>query len=71
MDESAKKLKVTGRGESTSINMGLSWEHPKSLHEIVDGLHNYEAIVFMYRYVSVGLRPTLNIPTPGVRGWDD
>ena len=50
MDESAKKLKITGRGDSTSVNMGYNWEPAKSLHEVVDAIHNYDAIVFMYRY---------------------
>ena len=48
-DESSKRLKIQGWGESTSINMGYNWDSAKSMHEVMEALYNYASIVWMYR----------------------
>ena len=51
-DDSSKRLRVQGRGDSTTVNMGYTWEGAKTIHEVMDAVHNYEAITFMYRYAT-------------------
>ena len=48
-DDSSKRLKIQGRGDSTSVNMGYNWDPPRTVHEIVEAVLNYDLITHMYR----------------------
>ena len=54
-DDSSKRLKIQGRGDSTSINMGYNWDPPRSVHEVVEAVLNYDLIYQAYDYSSKAL----------------
>ena len=55
-DDGSKRLRlIAPSARNINMNLGFNWLAPKTVQEVVEGVHNYQCITYMYRYNTKSL----------------